>query len=261
MNRLATLFLIAMLLSACAQQPTEVDASRAQQTSTDNVKPGQNRARVHTELAAGYFTRAQYAIALEELRAAISADNRYAPAYNMRGLVYMELREDKAAEENFLRAIQLAPNESESHNNYGWFLCSRNRIEPALAEFNEALRNPLYPSPERALSNAGVCALKAGNLPAAEGYFTRALGAQPTQPQALAQLAEIYYQQGRYTESRALLSRNLALNQPTAATLWLGVRLARKMDDRNAEASYGLQLRKRFSNSAETRLLMRGQYE
>lgn len=259
MSKHVALF-ITVLLSACAQPPG-AETPSSQQTSTSNVSAGQDRARVHTELAAGYYTRAQYAIALEELRAATSADNRYAPAYNMLGLVYMELREDKAAEDNFRRAIQLAPNESESHNNYGWFLCTRNRIEAALAEFNEALRNPLYPSPERALSNAGVCALKAGNTTAAEGYFTRALGVQPTQPEALARLAEIYYRQGRYTESRALLSRYFEVSQPTPATLWLGVRLARKMDDRNAEASYGLQLRKRYSNSAETRLLLHGQFE
>lgn len=259
MNKFAALF-ISLLLSACAQPPG-AETSNSQQTSTANVSAGQNRARVHTELAAGYFTRSQYAIALEELRAAINADNRYAPAYNMFGLVYMELREDKPAEDNFRRAIQLAPNESESHNNYGWFLCTRNRIEPALAEFNEALRNPLYSAPERALSNAGICALKAGNVSAAEGYFTRALRIQPSQPGALASLAEIYYRQGRYTESRALLSRYFEASQPTPATLWLGVRLARKMDDRNAEASYGLQLRKRYSNSAETQLLLRGQYE
>lgn len=259
MSKFTALF-ISLLLSACAQPPG-ADTSNSQQTSTANVSAGQNRARVHTELAAGYFTRAQYAIALEELRAAISADNRYAPAYNMLGLVYMELREDKPAEENFRRAIQLAPNESESHNNYGWFLCTRNRIEPALAEFNEALRNPLYSAPERALSNAGICALKAGKVSAAEGYFTRALRIQPSQPGALASLAEIYYRQERYTESRALLSRYFEASQPTPATLWLGVRLARKLDDRNAEASYGLQLRKRYSNSAETQSLLRGQYE
>ncbi|BBP03472.1 type IV pilus biogenesis/stability protein PilW [Sulfuriferula plumbiphila] len=259
MNKLAVL-LITLLLGACAQPPG-ADAPSSQQTATSNVGEAQNRARIHTELAADYFTRRQYAIALEELRDAIRADSRYAPAYNMFGLVYMELHEDKTAENNFRRALELAPNESETHNNYGWFLCTRNRFEPAIAQFNEALRNPLYPSPERALTNAGVCSLKAGNQTAAEAYFERALKRQPNQPQALAQLADIYYRQGRYPESRVLLARFFDVSQPSPAPLWLGVRLARKMGDRDAEASYGLQLRRRFADSPETHLLLNGQYE
>jgi len=259
LNKLAVL-LLALLLGACAQPPS-ADLSSSQQSSGRNASETQNRARIHTELAADYYTRGQYAIALQELRDALSADDRYAPTYSMFGLVYMELHEDKTAEENFRHAIQLAPNESETHNNYGWFLCTRKRFEPAIAQFNEALRNPLYPSPERALTNAGICSLQAGNQTAAEAYFQRALKHQPNQPQALSHLADIYYRQGHYNESRELLLRYFDVSQPGPEPLWLGVRLMRKMGNRNAEANYGLQLRKRFPDSPETRLLLSGQYE
>ncbi len=255
-------FLLAMLvLSGCAQNPGNQAAPATQQTSTANSSDETNRARIHTELAADYFTRTQYSVALEELREALSSDNRYAPAYNMMGLVYMELKEDKPAESNFLRAIALAPGESETHNNYGWFLCTRNRIPEALTQFNIALANPLYPSPERALTNAGICSLKANNISAAQAYFERALKRQPNQPQALSQLATLYYQQGRYTEAKTLLARYFEVSPPTAATLWLGVRLARQTGDRDDEASYGFQMRKRFADAPETRLLLNGQYQ
>jgi len=61
------------------------------------AKAGQ-RARAFTELASAYYARAQYKVALDELRKAITADNRYGPAYNIYGLIYMELAEDKLAE-------------------------------------------------------------------------------------------------------------------------------------------------------------------
>lgn len=261
MNKPA-LLLAATLLAGCAQQaPMGGADSGGQPTSTANLSDAQNRARIHTELAAGYFARGQYAVSLEALRDALAADNRYAPAYGMLGLVYMELREDKPAEDYFRRALELAPGNSETRNNYGWFLCTRNRIDESLVQFNEALKNPLYPAPERALTNAGVCSMKAGDLAAAEDYFSRAIKHQPSQAQALSQLAEIYYRQGRYSESRTLLARHFEISQPGAQALWLGVRLARKQGDRDAEASYGLQLRKRFADSAETRLLLSGQYE
>jgi type IV pilus assembly protein PilF len=41
----------------------------------------------------------------------------------------------------------------------------------------------------------------------------------------------------------------------------LGLRLERKLGDRAQEAAYGLQLRKRFPESNEARLLQSGQYE
>ncbi|WP_124950845.1 type IV pilus biogenesis/stability protein PilW [Sulfuriferula thiophila] len=236
-------------------------AESSQPTSNANQTNEQTRARIHTELGAGYFSRGQYAVALEELRDALSADNRYAPAYGVMGLVYMELKEDKPAEENFQRAMDLAPGESEIHNNYGWFLCTRNRFDEAIKQFNIALGNPLYPTPERALTNAGICLLQANKPDDAQGYLEKSLKFQPNQAQALTKLAQIYFQQGRLFEARTLIERFFANNQPTAEALWLGVRLARKQSNKDAEASYGLQLRRQFADAPETQLLLQGKYD
>jgi type IV pilus assembly protein PilF len=44
--------------------------------------------------------------------------------------------------------------------------------------------------------------------------------------------------------------------EPTPEMLWLGVRNARKLGDRDAEASYSLLLRKKYPNSDETKALL-----
>jgi len=46
-----------------------------------------------------------------------------------------------------------------------------------------------------------------------------------------------------------------------AEALWLGVRVERRLGDRNSEVSYASQLRTRFPDSQETRALLAGQYE
>jgi type IV pilus assembly protein PilF len=140
-------------LAGCAQQGALEKAS----PETRSDRQVNVQARIHTELGAGYFARGQYAIALQELNIARAADPGYAPAYSVLGLVHAELREDRQAEENFRRAIDLAPNYSEAHNNYGLFLCQRGRAAESLARFEAALSNPLYATPETALANAGVC--------------------------------------------------------------------------------------------------------
>ena len=48
---------------------------------------------------------------------------------------------------------------------------------------------------------------------------------------------------------------------PTAESLWLGVRVERRLGDRNSEASYAMQLRNKFPNSVEARALGAGKFE
>ena len=86
------------------------------------VTDAQTRAHVHTDLAAGYFELGNYGVALQEANEALKSDPNFAPAFNVLGLVYMELRDDKSAESNFQNALRIAPLDSDANNNYGWFL-------------------------------------------------------------------------------------------------------------------------------------------
>jgi type IV pilus assembly protein PilF len=251
---------LSLVLTACAQQPAGSDSSS---NPGNNAPDGeaQQRARAFTELASAYFQRGQYKIALDELRKAILADARYGPAYDVYGLVYMELAEDKLAEEYFRRALDMDRKDSEAHNNYGWFLCTRGRYDEGLTQFSEALQNPLYPSPEQAMANAGICAEKKGDLTLAEANLIRALKLQPDNSKALIKLAGLNFRKGKFIETQRLLTRHSEIAPPTAESLWLSLRLERKLGDRAQEAAYGLQLRKRFPDSDETRSLLAGQYE
>jgi len=246
------------LLAGCSMRPSD-SGSVVANTQVDSES--RQRARAFTDLAGAYFARAQYKVALDELRKAITADNRFGPAYNIYGLIYMELAEDKLAEENFRRAIELDRGDSEARNNFGWFLCARGRYDEGLEQFSTALRNPLYAQPELAMANAGLCAEKKGDLVLAEANLLKSFKLQPDNPNTVLKLAGLHFRQGRLMETQRLLGRHAELAPPTAESLWLGVRLERKLGDRAQEAAYGLQLRKRFPDSNEARLLLTGQYE
>lgn len=219
------------------------------------------RAQVHTDLGSLYYGNGQLGVALEEMAKAIKSDSSYVPAYNVLGLIYMELHEDDKAEENFQRALKLDPTNSDAQNNYGWFLCQRGRPDQSIPHFFEALKNPLYSSPEKPYLNAGICSRKKGDDQEAEGYFIKSLKFQPQQPQALYNLADIYFRRGNYSEAKSYVGRLMEISSPTADGLWLAVRLARRMGDRDSEASYGLQLRKRFPDSREAQALRNQQYD
>ena len=66
---------------------------------------------------------------------------------------------------------------------------------------------------------------------------------------------------GDFGEAKRYLNRLTQVATANAETLWLGVRVERRLGDRNSEASYALQLRNRFPDSQEARALLAGQYE
>ena len=216
-------------------------------------------AKVHTELAGLYYERAQLGIALDELSQALQADPDYAPAYSVRGLVHMALREDKEAEEDFQKSLRLDNTDSDTHNNYGWFLCQRDREKESIAQFMAAIKNPLYATPGLAYLNAGVCSIKAGNNKDAEEFLQKALLVQPGMPQALYALAELSFNNADYFAAKKYFANySQKIDNLTAEQLWLGVRINRKVGDRNSEASFSTQLRNRYPDARETQLLTQG---
>lgn len=247
--------LVALAGAACAQQPglpQNLGAEESQRLES---------ARIHTELGSAYFGAGQLGVALEELTLATRIYPKYAPAYYMLGLVHMELKEDAEAEAAFRRAIELEPGNSEAHNNYGWFLCQRNRIDEALKHFMTALKNPRYATPETAYVNAGICSRKRNDEAAAVDYLERALKLAPNHPLALYHLADIAHGRGDLGTAKSLLVRYMKANAPTAQVLWLGVRVERALGDRAAQASYAQMLRQRFPDAPETQLLKAERYE
>lgn len=246
MNKLIVLLFFAAGLSGCST-PSERSSSEAS-------------AKVHSELAGLYYEMGKYGVALEEIDQALQADRNYAPAYNVRGLVHMALRDDRKAEDDFQTSLQIDKTDSDAHNNYGWFLCQRDRVKEAIPQFMAALKNPLYLTPARAYLNAGLCSRKAGNNRDAEEFLRKALQIQPDLSQAWLELAELSFANADYFAARRYFaSFSEKSGSLTAEQLWLAVRISRKNGDRNSESSYGMQLRKFFPESREAQMLMRGE--
>jgi len=258
-KRIIGLALLA-LLAACATPQPEGPKVESTSFSGGSHDP-RNRARVRTELAALYYQRGNMNVALEELRLAVAADPGYATAHGMFGLVYMELKENALAQASFERALGLAPDDPDINHNYGWFLCQTSREEQSMAYFQRALRNPLYATPARTHTAAGTCALRRGDLAGAEVFLQRALAIDPNQPAALLQLAQVRYRQMNYPEARRLLARHAKLVEPSAESLWLALRVERRLGQRTTELSYANQLRRRFPASREAQALQRSQYD
>jgi len=260
LRRALPLLFLSTVLLGCARPP-DGPTTADNGTIVGEVGDPRNRARVHTELAGVYYERGSMGIALEELRRATAADSNYAPAHNMLGRVYMELKEYRLADQSFERALQLSPNDPEINHSYGWFLCQTGQEKESIRYFLQAIRNPLNAAPWRSYSAAGLCSLREDNVKDADEFFQRALRLEPDEPTATLKLATIRYRQGRIDEARRLVNRYNKVQSQSAESLWLGVRVERRAGDRLAERSYAEQLRRRFPGSPEARSLQQGLYD
>ncbi|MFO1364040.1 MAG: type IV pilus biogenesis/stability protein PilW [Burkholderiales bacterium] len=225
------------------------------------MRDARTRAKAHTDLAGAYYELGNLGVALEEARIALQADPNYPAAYNVLGLVNLELKDTAAAEANFRRGLQLAPQDPDLNHNYGWFLCQTGRDEQSIQWFLNAVRNPLYPTPAKSFAAAGRCLVKRNPTEAAT-YFDRALRLDPNSFQAMLPYAELLYRRGQLQEAKGLVVRfNRLVPDGTPESLWLGVRIERKLGDRLAEASLANQLRRRYAGSPEYQALQRGEYD
>lgn len=259
---------LAALLAACAgttpvpPKPASLpDLEQATASGPAVAANASERARAHTELGLAYLSDRQFEIALDEARIALDSLDSYAPAYNLKGLVHMALRQNAEAETAFRQALGLAPDNPEFNNNFGWFLCQTGRVKESFAYFDKALRNPLYKTPATALLNMGVCKLLDKDDVAAESYLFRALKLDSNALRAYYLLAEIDYRRGRFAEAREWLRKLHEKIEPTAETTWMALRIARKLGDRKGEAANMAILRSKFRDSAEYQLMMRGAFD
>ncbi len=135
------------------------------------------------------------------------------------------------------------------------------RRSESIPEFERAVNNPLYKTPEIALINAGRCSGSLGENQQAEQYFKRALAVSPNNPEAAFSLSQLNYKEGRLPEARALMKPVMLQTNPPPDALALGACIERKMGDRSAEASYISQLRNRYPDSAEAKNIATGACE
>ncbi|UUZ53417.1 tetratricopeptide repeat protein [Massilia sp. H-1] len=111
-----------------------MQGSTTELKTASDATAADKRASIRLQLAIGYYTEHNYEVALDEVKQALAARPDWADAYGVRALIYVGMGEMNLAEENYKRAISLAPRNPELNNNYGQFLCQVGRYDLGLAQ-------------------------------------------------------------------------------------------------------------------------------
>jgi type IV pilus assembly protein PilF len=258
---LLSLLTIAALAAACVQtggtrRPPEGDV----RTGAD-PSDAEKRASVRLELAGGYFSRGQFNTALDEIKLALAAKPDMGAAYNMRGLVYAAMGEERLAEDSFERAMSLNPRDADAMHNRAWFKCQRGQYDDADRLFEQAIATPQYRDLARSLMAQGICNARAGRMVPAEQKLLRAYEVDPTNPTTAYNLADVLYRRSELERARFYVRRiNDRDELSNAQTLWLAARIENRAGNRSAAEVFGRQLRERFPQSPEAQAYEGGRF-
>lgn len=237
-----------VMLGGCASSPVNKDG-------VDTKKA----AAVNAELGLGYMRQQEYEVALTKLKRALEYDPHYAPAHHYLGELYRRLERYDDADEHYREALDYTEGDASLiHNNYGAFLCSRDRFDDGIAQFQKVLDNPVYPRRDQVYENMGLCMERKADMARAEKYLRQALQLNSQLPKSLLAMGRISFAEKNYLSARAYLQRFQAVPgiRHTPESLWLGIRVERILGDKNALASYGLLLKSKFPDAPETKLYL-----
>ena len=251
-----------VLLTACAGRqgaPGEVGGKTDIMTESDEPE-ARRRARLRLELASGYFEQGQTNVALDELKQALVIDPGFVDAYNLRGLVYMRLNDASLAEDSFRRALALKPRDADVAHNYGWLLCQQSRFPESFKLFAQAVNNPTYGSQAKSLMAQGVCQVKAGQRTEAEDSLMRSYQIDAGNPITGYNLASLLYDRGELTRAQFYIRRLNNSNLANAETLWLGIKIEQRLNNREGISQLGEQLKKRYVQSREASAYEKGAF-
>jgi type IV pilus assembly protein PilF len=231
--------ILVLALGACSTNPASSDSQRRRIADTN------------MQLGIAYMRQGDYDTAMKKLQKALQADPDSATVNGTLAILYENIGENQLAEKHYRTALRLSPDDPQTHNNYGQYLCREGKYAESLAQFKAAASDPLYPGVAASLTNAGICAGRIPDDKQAEEFFRKALEHDQNYAYALLQMADLMFRQDNNLAARAYIQRFDGIAKPTPESLWLGVRIESGLGDQSAAGSYALKLKNGFPDTKE----------
>lgn len=242
--------MVLLALSGCAATSTTT-VSEVQAAAAPEATDAARRARIRMELAAGYFQAGQTRVALNEVGQALVIEPRNADAYNLQGLILMNMQDYAAAQASLDRSLALQPGDPHTLHNAGWLQCLQGHPAQGIAVLDKVLATPRYAESARTWMAKGMCQRQAGDLAGAEQSLTQAYERDAGNPMVAYHLADLMFRRQEVERARFFIRRLNNGEYANAESLWLGIRVERAVGDNAAMRQLAEQLQRRFPDSRE----------
>ena len=208
-------------------------------------------ASARMQMGVTYLEQRNLPAAMRELVKASELDPDNPEIDVVLGLAYQTRGDLPKAEEYLRSAIRKKPNYAEAHNNLGIVLSHQGRGEEAIREFEAAVSDVLYPTPERAYYNMGEEYRRRKNVQKAGDMYRKAIAQNDRYPAAYLRLAMVQGEEGRWRDAAGTLEACVAAN-PSFAPAWLDLGRAYTSLGRSRDALEAFQ--KALANSNDPAL-------
>jgi len=248
-RHIITVIILSSLMAGCVTQNYEDNAETPviENTSTDN-----EIALTRISLGLGYLNIGNTTQAKLNLEKA----KRFAPnltqVYTAFAQYYDIVDEPEQAILAFEHALSLDSDDPDTLNNYGVFLCKREKYDESEIVILKAIAVPSYLLVSQSYENLALCQLENKKFEKAEMYLAKSISHSPSRTPALLQMLRLQYAMGKYDEAVAYLRRyEKSARRFTPNALALAYKTYEKMNNRRIAKNYAGMLVKIFPNSYE----------
>lgn len=252
--RLLACVVFSLQLAACVTETTVVGSDRQIRPKMDQKEA----ARTRIALGINYLQRGDNAQAKFNLEKAKSLAPELAEVHNAMAYYYQQVAEFEAAETSYKTAIDLEPNNADSYNNYGAFLCQRGKYDQAEQLLLQAISRPGYIRAADSYENIALCRLEQKDFIQAKTYLDLSIKHNASRPSALFNLASVNYAMADLPAAQVLLDRMQSASQISPRSVLLGYLIAQEQQDYSRMQTAEQLLLTTYPQSQETLLFSQG---
>ncbi|MEC8350745.1 MAG: type IV pilus biogenesis/stability protein PilW, partial [Pseudomonadota bacterium] len=238
---------------------------------TENSYEGSDRPVVEKQVNNTGAARTRIALALQYLKAGNNSQAKYnleraadfAPdlpeVHYSLAYYYQQVDEPELADKAYQRALKIAPNDPNTLNNYGVFLCGIGEYDRAAEELLKAISIPSYIRVAESYENLALCAIEFDDFENAEKYLKSALNHSSQRPSSMISLAGLYYAKSDLHKAEDIIEKYESTGRVTPRALMLSYLIQQRMGHiEKAEATAGIILQT-YPGSNEAKAISSGQ--
>ncbi|MBF0319101.1 MAG: tetratricopeptide repeat protein [Nitrospirae bacterium] len=177
-----------------------------------------------------------YQGAFVEFKKALEINPNDKESLNALGMVYSRFGDNKNAKESFQKAISVDKNFSDAYNNLGITCASMGQWAESIEAFRNALKNPLYATPDKSYQNLGFSLYRTGKYDEAITAFKDSLARNQTNTGSYYGIALCHNAVGRYGEANDALMEGIRIDPEFKGN----VQKAQKAFEKQRRSSTGL---------------------
>lgn len=243
----------ALFTSGCVTQQFVMGSDNEVKERVINTREA---AMARLKLALEYLQSGKTEQAKLNLDRALQIDDELDGVHASFAYFYQQVGEYEKADKSYRDALSQFPNNANTRNNYGAFLCGQKDFDGANAQFLKAIETTENTAMANSYENAGLCALRDENWPRAIEHLTKVLGYEGNRARSILGLSKAHLHSKDIDTATKYLRNYRQRFAQTPQSLWLAIQIEQKLNNHALAEKLGQILKRNYPKSAETKLYM-----